>query len=117
MHELSLTESLLDIIEEYALKHHFERVTSLKLSLGRLSCVDPSALEFAFQVQSRGTRAEGARLEFHISPAVLYCFSCQQHCEVERFEATCPHCDTWDVVLTGGTEELTLVEMDVDEEI
>lgn len=117
MHELSLTESILEIIEEYAISHGFKRVNTLKLSFGRLSCIDPKALEFAFQVQSRGTRADGARLAFDLQPAVMYCFSCEQEYEVDRYTATCPHCGTDDVMLTGGTEELKLVEMDVDEEI
>ena len=59
MHELSLIRSLLDIVEDYAAKHRFHRVHSLKLSFGRLSCLDAQALKFAFDVQSAGTKAEG----------------------------------------------------------
>lgn len=116
MHELSLTESILEIIEDYAHDHGFKRVNSLKLSFGRLSCIDPKALEFAFQVQSRGTSADGARLEFDVQPAVIYCFSCEKDHEVDTFTATCPHCGKNDVLLTAGTEELKLVELNVDEE-
>jgi len=59
MHELSLIRSLLDIVEDYAAKHRFHRVHSLKLSFGQLSCLDAQALEFAFGIQSAGQKRRG----------------------------------------------------------
>ena len=114
MHELSLTQSLIDIVEDYARREGFSRVNVLKLSFGRLACIDPGTLEFVFDIQSRGTKAEGARLEFDIRPAVLYCMSCKQESLSGSFQPFCPRCDSGDVLLTGGTEELKLLEMDVD---
>ena len=72
MHEISLTRSLIDIVGEYARREGFSRVNVLKLSFGRLSCLDPGALEFTFAIQARGTEAEGARLEFDIRPALRH---------------------------------------------
>lgn len=114
MHELSLISSLLDIVEEHAVKHHFTKVNVLKLSFGRLSCIEPRALEFAFAVQSKGTRAEGATLEFDIHPAVISCLSCEEDFSIPSFPAVCPACGGSDCVLKGGSEELRLIEMDVD---
>lgn len=115
MHEISLTQSLLDIVEEYARREGFARVNILKLSFGRLSCLDPDSLDFAFAVQSRGTKAEGARLEFDIRPAVVYCDDCGGEATLPGpFELLCPRCGGDRVRLTGGTEELKLQEMDVD---
>jgi len=114
MHELSLTCSLLDIVEDYAGREGFTRVRSLKISFGRLSCIDPGAIEFAFSVQARGTKAEGAKLEFDIRPAVLYCFRCEREFSGEAFQPACTVCGSGDVLLTGGTEEMKLLEMDVD---
>jgi len=37
MHEITLTRSLIDIVEEYARREGFSRVNVLKLSFGRLS--------------------------------------------------------------------------------
>jgi hydrogenase nickel incorporation protein HypA/HybF len=114
MHELSLVESILQIVEEYAAKDGFARVTSLRLSFGKLSSVVPQALSFAFEVQSKGTRAEGAALELEILPASIHCLSCEKDVEVDRFEAQCPVCKGFDVLLVGGTEELKLLELDVE---
>ena len=115
MHELSLVHSLLGIVEQYAGREKFSRVRSLKLSFGRLSCLDQKSLEFAFSVQSVGTIAEHAVLDFEVLPARIYCFSCGQDIVLPGvFEENCPRCNTQDIVLSGGTEELKLLEMDVD---
>ena len=114
MHELSLTQSLLDIVEDYARREGFTRVRALKLSFGRLSCIDPDALTFSFSVQARGTKAEGAQLEFDILPAILYCLKCEREFSSGAFQPACPCCGGGDVLLTGGTEEIKLLEMDVD---
>lgn len=114
MHELSLTGSILEIIEDYAKKRHFEKVNSVKLSFGSLSCIDPGSLRFAFEVLSAETRAHGATLEFDILPVVIFCTSCEKETEVDSFAARCPLCGGTDVILTEGTQELKVVELDVD---
>lgn len=114
MHELSLTQSILIIIEEYAEKHQFGKVNTVRLSFGRLSCVEPMALEFAFDLQSKGTPAEGARLEFDISPVVIHCFSCEKESVLDAYSAECPVCKSGEVMIVGGMEELKLLELDVD---
>jgi len=115
MHELSLVQSLLSIVDQYAGREKFSRVRSLKLSFGRLSCLDQKSLEFAFSVQSVGAAAEHATLNFEILPARIYCFSCGKDIILPgALTDYCPCCHGQDIVLSGGTEELKLLEMDVD---
>jgi hydrogenase nickel incorporation protein HypA/HybF len=115
MHEVSLIQSLISIVEEHSVTHGFKRVNSMKLSFGRMTHIEPKALEMAFKVQSDGTVAAGATLEFKILPVIIYCFSCEKENEVGRFEFTkCPGCGADEVQVIGGTEELQLLEMDVD---
>lgn len=114
MHELSLIESLLNIVADYAQTDGFQRVNLLKLSFGRLSCLDRQCLEFAFSVQSVGTKAEGAVLDFEIIPVRILCLNCDRESTMDGTWDLCPSCRSQDVILTGGTEELKLLEMDVD---
>ena len=114
MHELSLAQSILEIVDEYAEKHTFKRVNVLRLSLGRLSCVETSTLKFAFDQQATGGCAQGAELNFEIIPPRIYCFSCDRELEVKEYDAVCPECKSSEVTLIGGTEELKLIDMDVD---
>jgi len=114
MHELALIRSMLDIVEDYAITHGFHKVNALNLSFGRHSSIDLKALSFAFEMQSKQTIAEGARLEFEILPAVVFCFDCQEEIRTEAFGGCCPRCEGSQILLTGGMEELKLIEMDVD---
>ena len=114
MHELSLAQSILEIVNDYAEKHKFKHVNSISLTLGRLSCVETSTLTFAFDLQTKGTCADGAKINFKILPPRIHCLSCSQDLEVEAFESDCPECGSPEVTLVGGTEELKLIDMDVD---
>jgi hydrogenase nickel incorporation protein HypA/HybF len=114
MHELYLAQSILNIVDEYASRQHFNKVNSIALSFGRLSCIESGSLQFAFEVQAKDTLAENASLTFDILPAVIHCFSCAKDLEVKMYSAVCPSCGGEEVILTGGTEELRILEMDVD---
>ena len=114
MHELSLCQSILNIIQRYAREHNFERVQTLWLSFGRLSCVQEEALSFSFQAVAQGTIAQGAELKFQVYPVQIYCFFCERTYEIEEYTGECPDCGSSKVVLQGGTEELRLLEMQVE---
>lgn len=63
MHELSLAAELLTLIEPAAQRHGARRVASVRLELGAAACVEDDALAFAFDAVTRGSCAEGARLD------------------------------------------------------
>lgn len=114
MHEMSLTASIMDIIFDYARRHQFHKVNTIRLSFGTLSCIEPRALDFAFEVLAEGTLAEGAKLEYDIRPVVVTCLDCGCDSAVEEFPSLCKDCSSADVVLKEGMEELKIVDMDVD---
>lgn len=114
MHELYLAESIINIVKDYAKRDGFKKVNSVSLSYGRLSCIESKSLQFAFDVQSKDTPAQGAALEFKILPAVIHCFSCEKDLEVKAHTGACPGCGGNEVILTAGTEELQILELDVD---
>jgi hydrogenase nickel incorporation protein HypA/HybF len=114
MHDLYLAESIINIAGEYAARDGFKRVNSILLSYGKLSCIESKSLQFAFDVQSQNTPAQGAALDFKILPAVIHCFACEKDIEVKAHTGICPSCGGAEVVLTAGTEELQILELDVD---
>jgi hydrogenase maturation protease len=63
MHEMSLLRGLLRKIEEIAHKQHARRVTVVRLRLGPLAHIEPEHLREHFAEASKGTLADGARLE------------------------------------------------------
>lgn len=63
MHEMSLAESMLQLIEDAAYQQGFTRVKTVWLEIGQLACVEQESLRFGFDVVTRGSIAEQARLE------------------------------------------------------
>ncbi len=68
MHELSLAQSVVDIVEDAARREGAARVASIRLEIGELSHVEPESLAFAFEVAAREGSARGARLEICRTP-------------------------------------------------
>lgn len=62
MHELSLCQSAVEIIQQQAEQHGVARVTGVWLEIGALSCVEERAVRFSFDIACQGTLAQGCEL-------------------------------------------------------
>jgi hydrogenase nickel incorporation protein HypA/HybF len=113
MHEMSLTEGVVEILQEEAGRQGFARVRTVWLEIGALSGVEPEAMEFCFDAATRGTLAEGARLEIVRTPGQGWCLNCEKTVALsERFGA-CPECGGHKVQMTGG-DEMRVKELEVE---
>ena len=104
MHELALTQGIIDIVESEAEKRGFERVIEIKLIVGEYSGIVPECLEEFFPLAAKGTRAEAARLAVEMLPASFRCAGCGYEGAVDRHEACCPACGSTAVKMTAGRE-------------
>jgi hydrogenase nickel incorporation protein HypA/HybF len=102
MHEMSLVEGVLQLIEDAARKDGFTKVTAVWLEIGQLSSVEPEAMAFCFDAVMRGTVAEGARLEIISVPGQAWCNACNMTVDVPDALGTCPQCGGVDLKVTGG---------------
>jgi hydrogenase nickel incorporation protein HypA/HybF len=115
MHELSIAESLLEIVEKAAAEHGVTRVRRLRIVIGALGNVIPEALEFAFEVAGRGTVADGARLDIVHVPVTVRCNACRAESELEDYAFVCLACGSVDVDVVRGNE-LYLDSIEADDE-
>ena len=112
MHEMSLCENILQVLEEEADKQGFERVRQVWLEIGRLAGVEAEALRFSFDIVIRGTLADGAKLSIIEVPGAAWCTPCAESVPVEqRFDA-CPKCGGFQLQLTAG-DEMRIKELEV----
>jgi hydrogenase nickel incorporation protein HypA/HybF len=77
MHEVSLIESVIALVEQERTRQAFVRVNTIRLQVGALGCADPGALRFCFDAVANGTIAEGARLEIEIIAGEGWCADCR----------------------------------------
>ncbi|CAH2604211.1 hydrogenase maturation protein HybF [Rhodovastum atsumiense] len=112
MHEMALTQSLIAIVEETARRERATRVRVVVVEIGVLGHVEPEALRFCFDVVSRGTLAEGARLEIVTMPGQGWCLDCSRSVPITGRFGPCPDCGGQRVQMTSGGE-LRVREMEV----
>ena len=113
MHELSLCESILGIIEDYARTHQFSRVRSVRIEIGALSCAEPDALRFGFDVVTKGTVAEGANLDIDRPPGRAWCWDCETIIVMTNRADACPFCGRHRLDVRAG-DQMRVTELDVD---
>lgn len=112
MHEMALCESILDIMESEAKARSFAQVKSVRLEIGALSGVEIAALRFGFDAVTRGSIADGARLDIDEKPGEAWCFDCEKAITVGARYDPCPSCGGHRLQVTGG-EEMRVKEMEV----
>ncbi|WP_029010107.1 hydrogenase maturation nickel metallochaperone HypA [Azospirillum halopraeferens] len=112
MHEVSLCEHLMGLLEDEARRHAFHRVKRIRLAVGRFACVDPDALRFAFDVVRRNTLAGEAEVEIDQPPGLVWCSDCAREVEVPTRVSPCPDCGGLALIPRGG-DELRLIELEV----
>jgi hydrogenase nickel incorporation protein HypA/HybF len=113
MHEMSIAQSLIDIIQEEMERHQATSLKSVRLNIGQLSAVVPDSLSFCFQVITSGTPLEGAELIMDMVPLTGACRSCGETFEIENYAFICPKCGSPEIDTVSG-QDLSIVEMEVD---
>ena len=113
MHEMSLCEGVLQILEDHAKSQGFNRVVTVWLEIGRLSGVEIEALRFCFDAITRGTLAEQASLEIIEVPGKAWCMECSKSVEIQQRFDMCPNCGGYQLQITDGGE-MRIKELEVE---
>ena len=84
MHELQVTERILDVVLKHASGHDVSKIVVIHLRIGELSDLEDEWLQRYFDYLSKDTLAENARLAIEKAPIVMQCESCGCSLEVGR---------------------------------
>jgi len=122
MHEMSVTQAMLDLALKYANGH---RITDIYLQVGQMSLVVPECVEFYFEYLSKGTLAEGAKLHFETVPLEMTCMDCGRQADLSDWADEPPRaimvqaltrgceCGSNNLRVTGGTD-FNMVSLEVE---
>ncbi len=114
MHELSIAQSMLGIIEQESAPYKKAKVTGIRLRIGKLSGIVPDALRFAFEIISKGGVAEDASLDIEEVPISIKCNLCKEAFISEDPFMIGPNCEGLDVEMISG-RELEIKEIEIDD--
>ena len=113
MHELAVTQSILDISLRHAQQAGAKRVMNLYLVIGQLASIVDDSVQFYWDIIAKDTLAEGARLQFKRIPTELLCKDCELRYQPGPGELACPTCGGANVRVISG-EEFYLEAIDVE---
>ncbi len=104
MHEMVVTQSLLDIVLKEAAAAGAKKVNAVNLVIGELSGLVDDSIQFYFDFMTKGTIVEGAKLNFKRVPAKMKCRACGEEFITAPDEWVCPKCEKWQAEVVAGKE-------------
>jgi hydrogenase nickel incorporation protein HypA/HybF len=114
MHELSVVQNIVEIIQEHIPQSEWERVKVVRLKIGTVAGVVPESLEFSFQAITAESLLSHARLEIESIPFRIHCNTCDTTLENEAGIALCSICGSPDTKILSGSE-LHITEIEIAE--
>ena len=113
MHEMSIAEGVVQLLEEQAVSQGYSRVKRVWLEIGPLAAVESEALRFCFDAVTRGTLAEQAQLDIIDLPGEAWCLACSSQVPITQRYDSCVHCGSFQLQVTWG-DELRIKELEVE---
>ncbi|WP_405183271.1 hydrogenase maturation nickel metallochaperone HypA [Nocardia sp. NBC_01377] len=110
MHEMAITQSVIDAVCEHAAGR---RVHCVTVTVGALCAVVPDAMRFCFELAAEGTVTEGADLEIVEVAGAARCRGCGTEFELTYPILLCRACGGADVEVRSG-QELRITSMEVE---
>ncbi|MBT4200677.1 MAG: hydrogenase maturation nickel metallochaperone HypA [Desulfobacula sp.] len=113
MHEMGIAQQLVQIaLESIPKEIENPKVEKVNLRIGRLASVVEHSLTFCFEIITKETPLETARLNIDVVPVMVHCKSCDKTWEVIGPVFKCPFCEDGDVeMLTGREIEIISLEL------
>lgn len=107
MHELQVTESILNIALKHSPADKVKKIIAIHLTIGELSELEDEWLQHYFDYLSKGTLAQGAKLVIERSPIRMECNACNHPFQIKRDgikHIECPQCHHHQCTLISGRE-------------
>ncbi len=114
MHELSIAQSILEIVKQSVTEKQQPDVKWVRIRVGQLSGVLPDSLDFCFSAIVSETSMSHAALAIEQVPTVSRCRKCGHRFQVEDMAFFCPMCQGTDLELISG-KELEILEIELDD--
>ena len=106
MHELAVTEHILDIALKAAKEQNAVRIRAIRLRMGPFAGIVPECVQMYLDVLAKDTIAEGAKIEVIEVPLRVRCLDCGRESDIDRRHIECPFCKSIRLKRLSGREFL-----------
>jgi hydrogenase nickel incorporation protein HypA/HybF len=105
MHELAVTQSIMDIAVRHAQRAGAQRIVAINLVIGELTGFVDDSIQFYFDFLSKDTLAQSARLNIERVAARARCHVCgTEYTPPDARLWTCPQCEALGGDVVAGKE-------------
>jgi hydrogenase nickel incorporation protein HypA/HybF len=104
MHEVSIVQSLINIVCNKAQENNLKKINKVSLKIGELSGVFEDSIRFAYKSISKDTIVEGAELVIERVEAYAKCDNCDISFKIKHFNKLCPECQIFSSNILSGYE-------------
>ena len=104
MHELAVTQGILDISLRHANEAGAKKVTGINLVIGEFASIVDDSVQFYWGMLAEGTIAQNAQLHFERIPGEMTCSDCKHTFHPQDIEFVCPMCGSQYIRITKGDE-------------
>ncbi len=117
MHEMSITQHILDWALAEASRQHAVKIHTIHLVLGPFSGIVPECIQMYMDLMAEGTIAEGVQIQSRTLPLKVLCRDCGKKSQITRRHIACPYCQSLRLKILSGNECLIdSLEVDTDED-
>ncbi len=106
MHEFSLAQNIIEIVDEALKKNGAVKAVEVQLEVGTLSGVEIPALEMALESLKPGSVMEFTKVKLIITRAKAVCRNCREKYHPEDLYSPCPKCSSFGPEIIAGKELL-----------
>jgi hydrogenase nickel incorporation protein HypA/HybF len=104
MHELSIAQSIIQIVEKTLPPDFSKKISLVNLSIGTLSGIEIDALTFAFSVIKKDTLLSNSEMAIEIIKGFAKCKNCYTDFELIAYGNPCPQCGSYSMDIVRGKE-------------
>ena len=113
MHELSIAQNILEIVDETLSKNQYKKLLEIKVQIGELIAIVPESLRFCYECLIKDSPYAGSKINIEVIPVKIFCKNCKKNYKIKELFFICPVCHKKNVELIQG-KELKISHLEVD---
>jgi hydrogenase nickel incorporation protein HypA/HybF len=104
MHEMSLAQSMIEIVEQEMNHHKIDKLKAIHIAVGRMTAVVPEQMTLCFEILTQNTKLAGTEFKMKMVPVTYQCRMCNREFISEGITFNCPSCNGENPELIFGRE-------------